>query len=249
MTTTRKIASNRRNSRLSRGPASAAGKKIASRNALRHGLTALRHHYHPPSQEIDRISKALRGDNNDPALVEAAVKVAETEVALRAVRQQKLAAVSRLHDPKAIALVKGDNSLAIAQARFMQSWLISRDLEVLVPKLQEKYKDKMKPSLPRESREGEVPPRFELYDGMVPMRLKALLGPRDSSGEQPPNANTPKIELEERDEHEALTEALPDLLKLDRYEQRALCRQQHALGEFMNIKLMQKLAAARRARL
>jgi hypothetical protein len=38
MTSERQIAANRRNSRKSRGPRTAAGKSIASRNALRHGV-------------------------------------------------------------------------------------------------------------------------------------------------------------------------------------------------------------------
>jgi hypothetical protein len=40
MTSESKIAANRRNGRKSRGPRTAAGKSIASRNALRHGFAA-----------------------------------------------------------------------------------------------------------------------------------------------------------------------------------------------------------------
>ena len=254
MTSKRKIAANRNNSRYSRGPASAAGKKIASRNALRHGLTAIAHHAHMPSFEIDRIGKVLCGNDDDPELVEAALNVAESEMSLRAIRQQKLAAVERLRDVTAIALAKGDNSLVVGRARSMQSWLISRDLERLVPKLMQKYKDKMAPPLQVTSTDDGEFPWLEFTDDMVvPIRLKALLEPEDSEPEDSsnvplPSSAPPNIEIEERDEHEVLTEALPDLIKLDRYEQRALSRQRHALRQFMSVKLMQRLNAARRAR-
>lgn len=236
MTSKRKIAANRRNSRNSRGPASAAGKTIASRNSLRHGLTAVIHRSDEPSAEINRIAKALCGNDEDPTLIKAALKVGEDETALRAVRQQKLAAVDRLRDITAIALAKGDNSLVLGQARFIQFWLVSRELDALVPKLMEKYRDQMRP---RQSTETEEP-----TIGMMPIRLKALLEPEDASTEQEFTANLAKVEFEERDEHEALTEALSDLVKLDRYERQTLSRRMRALHAFMNIIFMRRLNEA-----
>jgi hypothetical protein len=90
-------------------------------------------------------------------------------------------------------------------------------------------------------------PWLEPADGVVPIRLKALLEPDDSSGAQSRSSNEAKMEIEERDEHEALTEALSDLIKLDRYERRALSRQLHAARKFMNIKLIKRLNDERRA--
>ena len=46
----------------------------------------------------------------------------------------------------------------------------------------------------------------------------------------------------ERDEAAALEAAALDLLRLDRYERRALAQQKRAILEFMNIKLMKELA-------
>lgn len=248
MTAQCKIAANRRNSRNSRGPVSAAGKKIASRNALRHGLSAVTHYPHAPSSDINRIGKALRDGDSDPALIEAALKIAENEMALRAVRQQKLAAVERLRDVTAIALVKGDNSLAVAQAKLMQFWLINRELETFVPKLMEKYKDEMPPSLEHTSTENKELPWLEYADDIVPIRLKALLEPKGSNNERACDSNRSEVELEERDEHESLIEALADLVKLDRYERRASSRQLRAFYAFMNVKVMQRFNEARRAK-
>ena len=47
--------------------------------------------------------------------------------------------------------------------------------------------------------------------------------------------------IEERDEHDALTEALSDLRKLDRYERQGWSRQLRAYREFMNLKFVQRL--------
>lgn len=169
-------------------------------------------------------------------------------MAVQAVRQQKLAAVERLHDVTAIALTKGDNSLVVGQARLMQFWLVSRVIEEQVPKLMEKYKDEMPPPFPNTVNGSPEFPWLAPADGMVPIRLKALLEPDDSSGAQSRSSNQTRAEIEERDEHEALTEALSDLIKLDRYERRALSRQLHAARKFMNIKLVKRLNDERRAR-
>ena len=45
-----------------------------------------------------------------------------------------------------------------------------------------------------------------------------------------------EIEARQRDEHQALRTAAPDLVRLDRYECRAWSRQKRAIQEFMMIK-------------
>jgi hypothetical protein len=50
----------------------------------------------------------------------------------------------------------------------------------------------------------------------------------------PPNGR----QIEERDEFEALQEALPDLKRLDRYERRAWSQQKRAMRNFLNIKFL-----------
>lgn len=125
------------------GPKTAAGKKIASRNALRHGLTAVTHRRVADRAEIEQFARALCGSDDDPNLFEDALDVAECEMALRAVRAQRLAVVGRLREVTAIALRKGDNGLIIGQAKFMATWVISREIERLVPKLVEKYEQQI----------------------------------------------------------------------------------------------------------
>ena len=68
------------------------------------------------------------------------------QFALHAINAQKIAVVERLRDQNAIALTKGDNSLALAKGRFMQAWLAHREIEARVPKILEKYKDQIRRS-------------------------------------------------------------------------------------------------------
>jgi hypothetical protein len=118
MTSERKIAANRRNSQKSCGPRSAAGKAIASRNALRHGLAATLHMRPERSSELERLARAICGDDNDPLLLEQALVIAANERMLRSIDAQRTAVIERLRDIKSIALAKGDNSLALAKASF-----------------------------------------------------------------------------------------------------------------------------------
>jgi hypothetical protein len=48
------------------------------------------------------------------------------------------------------------------------------------------------------------------------------------------------------DEFAALGEAVPDLIRLDRYERRAYSRQKRAIRNFMNMKLKRAIDASRR---
>ena len=50
-----------------------------------------------------------------------------------------------------------------------------------------------------------------------------------------------QIEQQQRDEHEAMQEAIPDLVRLERYERRAWSRQQRAIRKFLGIKFTRNL--------
>jgi hypothetical protein len=115
MTSQRKIAANRRNSQKSCGPRSAAGKAIASRNALRHGLAAIPHVHPELSPEVGRFARAICGDDTDPLSFEQALVIARHQQVLRSIQAQRIAVIERLRDIKPIALAKGDNSFAVAK--------------------------------------------------------------------------------------------------------------------------------------
>src|SRR5262249_833293 len=81
-----KIAANRRNSRRSSGPRTVAGKLTASRNALRHGLSAAILRDEGIAAEVDRLATAIGGENADAAQREQALIIAEGELTLLRVR-------------------------------------------------------------------------------------------------------------------------------------------------------------------
>jgi hypothetical protein len=244
------------------GPKTAAGKKIASRNALRHGLSAVTHRRVAHPTEIDRFARALCDSDDDPNLFEDALDVAECEMALRAVRAQRLAVVERLREVTAIALRKGDNGLIIGQAKFMATWVISREIGRLVPKLMEKYEQQIsehkkgggEPSEPAKSQDrvlneggngNEDVTSCEYVNGLVPIQLKALLEPIEAPEEKARAMDVVRAGLEERDDAEAFEEAMPDLIRLERYEQQAYGRLLRSLRKFANSKWMLSFANTR----
>jgi hypothetical protein len=86
-----------------------------------------------------------------------------------------------------------------------------------------------------------TPPSAD-WDEMVPIRIKALLQECESPDLWQRAFETATKQIVERDEYEALEEAAPDLIRLDRYERRAWSRQKRAIRDFMNITLMRRIA-------
>jgi hypothetical protein len=259
MTSVRKIEANRRNSRKSCGPRTAAGKSIASRNALRHGLAALTHRRSVPAPEVEEFARVLCDDDNDPVLFAQAVQIAQNEMALRAVRAHRVYVIERLREPYQLAFAKKDNSLELGKARYMEGWLAEREIEKRLPKVLEKYRDRM--GLAHATAAQNPAPwaddlvldaetldfykttdwaRLGPWDMIVPVQLKALLQEPDDIDKQTIECARKRVEerqqIEGRDEYEALEAAILDLKRLDRYERRAWSQQKRAIREFMRIK-------------
>jgi hypothetical protein len=207
MTSQRKIAANRRNSQKSCGPRSAAGKAIASRNALRHGLAAIPHVHPELSPEIGRFARAICGGDTDPLLFEQALVIASNEDVLRTIQAQRIAVIERLRDINPIALAKGDNSLAVAK-------VIASPLDGPELAEYESLREKCLQPLPEKSAE-----ELEWTNDL------------EAAGKA----------FEERDESEAVEEGAPDLVRLERYYRRVWSRQNRAIRDLMNIKLMRAM--------
>jgi len=232
MTSERQIAANRRNGRRSNGPRTAAGKASSRSNGLRHGLAAIICRRSLPSGEVERLARAVCGQGDDPPLFAAAIAIAESYLLRRAIQEQRIAVIERLRDRTAIALKKGDNSLTLGKAKFMAVWLANREIETLVPKALEKYFNE-RPQI------GQPPDPF----GLVPIRLKALLEESECAETQHKALElaTQHFKAQERNECEALEEAIPDLICLERYDRRAWSQQKRAVREFINIRVTRDL--------
>jgi hypothetical protein len=124
----KKRVASRSNGTRSHGPRTAAGKRNASRNALRHGFAALNHR-NTVSDEIYKFARMLCSGDNNRDLFELALVIAENDILLRSLHAEGVAVVERLRDRTASALCKRDTSLATAKARGGQSDLAWVELE------------------------------------------------------------------------------------------------------------------------
>jgi len=86
---------NRRNARKSTGPRSGAGRKRASRNAYRHGLTLSITSTAAYAKQLDKLVREIAGDTEDAIVLERARAVAQAELELARVRRAKVALIER----------------------------------------------------------------------------------------------------------------------------------------------------------
>jgi hypothetical protein len=95
MASEQQIEANRRNARSSTGPRSTFGKKRASLNAYRHGLTK------PISSaefagEVETLARQIAGDSEDKITIEQAHDAAEAELEVARVRRVRTALIERV---------------------------------------------------------------------------------------------------------------------------------------------------------
>jgi len=95
MASDRQIAANRRNARKSAGPRSGAGKKRASRNAYRHGLTSRIPSTAAVAKQLDKLVRKIAGNTEDAIVLERARAIAQAELELARVRRAKVALIER----------------------------------------------------------------------------------------------------------------------------------------------------------
>jgi hypothetical protein len=205
MTSAKKIAANRSNAKKNRGPRTEASKRRTSRNAFRHGLAAIKYVDYALPRDVELLAKAMCGSDIRPLLFEQAVAIAETELVLRRVREQRVILIERLRDVTALPLAKGDRGIEQGKARLRELNIASEELEQA------------------EAKFSAIPAAKQ-----TELMLDYVYQESVSGSKTPP--------IEERDEFEAMQEAIPDLKRLARYERRAWSRRKRALRNFANIK-------------
>ena len=95
MASERQIAANRRNARKSTGPRSDAGKKRASHNAYRHGLTLTITSTAAFAKQLETLVRKIAGHSEDTIVLERAREIAQAELELARVRRAKVALIER----------------------------------------------------------------------------------------------------------------------------------------------------------
>ena len=205
MTSQRKIEANRRNARNSCGPRTVMGKARASRNAPRHGLSTVSSVNPAYTEEIEQIAELITGGEADPLLYAQAVRIAECDVLLRCIGNEKIVAIERLHDPTTLALARQRHfSRVLAH---LKAW--GAEFELACFEL--------------ESIRGKVDARFEES------------GWSDANWEPVPEWDWRQVAVASRDEYAAIYEAQPDLERLARYERRTRSRLKRATRAFIAV--------------
>ena len=95
MASERQIAANRRNARKSTGPRSGAGRKRASSNAYRHGLSLSITSTAAFAKQLDKLARKIAGNTDDAITLERAGAIAQAELDLARVRRAKVALIER----------------------------------------------------------------------------------------------------------------------------------------------------------
>jgi hypothetical protein len=122
MTSERKIDANRRNARRSTGPRSVSGRKHASRNAFRHGLS-LQTANANLADKIEKLAQRIVGDCKEETKLQLARTAAEAELELERVRKVRLSLIGRAIELGSITAPKYFRS-AKEEAR----WLFEMEL-------------------------------------------------------------------------------------------------------------------------
>jgi hypothetical protein len=207
MTSERKIAANRENARKSTGPRTSKGKTRASRNAVRHGLEGAKFGGTGVSEKVERIAKVICKDDTDPFRYEQAIIIAESQVLVARARAARVAAIERLRVKRERILEEIEsNQRLFDRGNFREvAKQINRDTA---------------------ARKAALKRFVAELAGKSAHDRQAAVAARLAEGRQ--NAideSTPKV----RDDVECLCPALPELLSLERYEQRALSRRRRAI--------------------
>ena len=120
MTSERMIASNRRNGRRGRGPCTAAGKAVSSRNAMRHGLAVSLLNEPAMCAKVEALARAIAGTGANDARLGLARIAAAAQFDLARIRAAKVMIMnSQSAGAASDALARGDEvipSLQIAEA-------------------------------------------------------------------------------------------------------------------------------------
>jgi hypothetical protein len=222
MTSAKRIDANRENSKRSTGPRTARGKSLASRNAFRHGLASVALPVPRVSPEIELLAKAICGKGASQEQYELALDVAESEFMVLKARAARAEVIERMRSvavprmekkqrfPTAQEYAEGLLALQRGKPRPLTDLFKRAARSVLAGSTQTKDR---KPAQPAEEQQLDVVPQLGA-DSVRPV-------PKDTA---PP---------EMHDEISTLQYALPELLRINRYLQRALARRRRAIRVFV----------------
>jgi hypothetical protein len=214
-----------------------AGKARASQNALGHGLATITRDNPAFSARIEAIARALCPDASNPLLFDQALIIAETTFVLRCVRTERIARIERLRDGTASPLTR-DMSKERAKARWQQAQLLYDSL--VRAKADSNTNTNAKSSTDPQADSVKKPITNAKPDAGTKANNDTNAANGSIEAERTP-VWQPKP-IPPRDELDAMCLSMPDLNRLERYEQRTLSRRKRAIQTFIEISNKQPLA-------
>ena len=237
MTSAKKIAANRENARKSTGPRTERGKSQVRRNALRHGLAQMMLPASPVSAQIERVARAIAGEGAPSLLYEHALKIAESQVMLLRVRAARVAVVERAREMVAAPrrLIPGFptdhewaqafDDIACGRLRKASKFFIRGAEAVREFTAKTMAADQNKENKTEQAGADQRNRELVTKDNLL----------QPTSADPSPTTAPDKAEV--------FLRALPELIRLDRYEQRALSRRARAIRRFVAISVLRAARA------
>jgi hypothetical protein len=234
MTSAKKIAANRENARKSTGPRTERGKSQVRRNALRHGLAQMMLPASPVSAQIERIARAIAGKGAPSLLYEHALMIAESQVMVLRVRAARGAVVERARE-RAREIVSAPRRL-IPGFPTDHEWAQAFD-DIACGRLGKASKFFIRGAeavreFTAKAMAADQNKENKTEQAGADQRYRELV--TKSADPSPTTAS---------DEAEVFLRALPELTRLDRYEQRALSRRARAIRRFVAISALRAARA------
>lgn len=199
-----RTAANRRNSRLSTGPKTKAGKESVARNALRHGLAVPVQRDLAVAPEIERLARLIAGETADDVRCECARRIAEAQIDLMRVRKLRNVLLDKdpRYEPLSYRVINPniravEREFRLGDAQFFERVELSRTDAVERAKLDQD--------------------RDKSWRALIERLTAVVIEQRSAS---PPTLPDKYVIL------------APELARLDRYERRALSRRKNAMREF-----------------
>jgi hypothetical protein len=223
MATERQIAANRRNARNSTGPRSSAAKRRTSQNAYRHGLAASHNPGPATAKQLDQLAREIAGDCNSVIVLELARSAAQAEFDLARVRLSKVALIKQI---SAFGVIPQTSDAILDKLREDRARHELQEHRARIKHLRAGIRDfkaqlqLVKAGLLHITEIKELPP--------MPDPMPDPIDPVDPAKTMP--AQEPERTAE------AVRRALPELLKLSRYETRAVSRRDRAIREITKIR-------------
>ena len=227
MASEKKIAANRLNAKRSTGPRTSRGKSRARGNAWGHGWAVTKHRHAAVSADVERMAKAICGENATPALYEQAVIIAECEIVLLNLRAARVAAIKR-H-----SIVEQDLELTLAlEGRVGRKLALEALADGDVRPILRLIKRRTRAIRVFTARivnanrkiDAKESDGADHEESLPPQTTKPVDSTKGSDKDREPG--------QVRDEVDALERALPELVSFERYERRALSRRKRAIRIF-----------------